>query len=201
MKSGKYIIEIKAYEKDYFDSITNQGTLTSEINVKQLAQNLEIIIENSEVEPGTTLKAKVILHDQSGENIPINATIKIQDNKNILLEKIQTSTDQEFEFHTTYNQAPAKYKIIATATEIQTDSFFTIKEKQLVEANIVNNTLIIKNKGNVPYCNKTILVKIGNESVNVNVCLGIDEETKYKLTAPDGEYNVEVITDEEKFMI
>ena len=45
--------------------------------------------------------------------------------------------------------------------------------------------------------NKTLLVKIGAQSLNINTNLKVDESQKYILTAPDGEYPIEVISDGE----
>ena len=60
---------------------------------------------------------------------------------------------------------------------------------------IINKTLIIVNTGNV-YYNNTVTVNIEDESLEVKVGLGIDEEKKYLLSAPDGEYQVEIFTEE-----
>jgi hypothetical protein len=47
--------------------------------------------------------------------------------------------------------------------------------------------------GNVPY-NNTVDVKVGNKSIPLEVSLGVDENKKYTMTAPDGGYNIEVTT-------
>jgi len=196
-KAGTYVLILKAYEKDTLDSITNKGTFQSEIIVKQLPTNLEIFLETPKVEPGTSLKAKAILHDQTGKNIPSTAVITIKNNKDKTLNKIETRTEEFFEFPIEYNEPPVEYKIIGTCSGLETETFFHITEKQDIEVKVINQSLIIKNKGNVPYCNKTVLVKIGPETLNLNFCLEVDEEQRYNLNAPDGEYEIEIITDKE----
>lgn len=197
MKAGNYTLKLRAYEKDSLDSITNEGSSQLSLSVKQIATNIEIILETPEVEPGTSLKAKAILHDQTGQNIPTSLTIKIKNHKDNLLEKLEIATDEGFEFPTTYNEPPENYKIIATSLDLESEITFKIKEKKEIDIKIVNKTLIITNVGNALYCNKTILVKIGGEKLNIALCLKVDEQQKYKLSAPDGQYEIEIITDEE----
>ena len=55
--------------------------------------------------------------------------------------------------------------------------------------------IIITNTGNVPY-QETILVKIGGKSIDLDVDLDVDKSQKYVLTAPDGEYKVEILSGE-----
>lgn len=198
MKAGNYIITARVYERDSTSSITNEGSSTTSIRIKQFPTNLEIFIETPEVNPGTSAKIKVILHDQTGESIETNTTIKVNTDKGKLLEKLDTATGQSVEFPIAYNEPPAIFKVTASSSGLESESSFKIKEKQDIGIQIINGTLIITNKGNVPYCNKTVLIKIGNQTLNIDVCLGIDEDQKYKLSAPDGEYEVEIITDNDR---
>lgn len=195
MKAGSYTVTIKAYEKDTIGDITNQGSSENSLNVKQVAKNLEIVIENSDVEPGTSMMARVLLHDQTGENIITNSTISIKDSSEKLLEKKEVLTDEYFEFPTLAQQPPEEFKISASAEGLTTDLIFKIKEKADIKLEIVNKTLVVTNTGNVPYCNKSILIRIGGSPLNINPCLEVGKEQKYVLSAPDGEWEIEVITD------
>jgi hypothetical protein len=199
LAAKNYTIAFHAYEKDPSGEITNQGGQSTEFSVNQVPKNLEIIIENPEVEPGTSLKAHAILHDQTGQNIETSVTIKIKDSKDKLKDKIDTTTNETFEFPVLYNEAPQQYKISATSLGLDSETTFNIKEKSNIQVQIVNRTLIIKNTGNVQYCNKTILIKIGNQTLNLDPCLDINKEEKYTLSAPDGNYDVEIITDEKDY--
>ena len=195
MKAGAYLIKLNAYEKDTQGETTNKGFLDYNIVIKQVPTNLELIIENQEVEPGTNLILKTILHDQTGENIESTSTITIKNNQNLMVEQTEISTGETFEYPIKYNEAPTEWKVVAESNELTTELPFTIIEKAGVNVEIINKTVIITNAGNVFY-NKTVLVKIGNESLNIYVSLGIDENQKYILDAPNGEYPVEVITQE-----
>ncbi|MCK5150058.1 hypothetical protein KAJ87_03995 [Candidatus Pacearchaeota archaeon] len=195
IKAGIYPLQLNAYEKDANGEITNRGSTSYEITIKQVATTLELFFENQEVEPGTDLKVKTILRDQTGEKIQATSTITITDSEAKILEQIEKPTEEFLEFPIKYNEASSEKTVIATSGKLTTESIFTIKEKEDIEIELINKTVIITNIGNVPY-NKSILVKVGEESLNIDVDLEVDEIKKYFLTAPDGEYQVDFITEE-----
>jgi hypothetical protein len=195
MKASSYLVKLKAYEKDSQGDITNNGFTDYNIAIHQVPNNLELIIENSEIEPGTNLVFKTVLHDQTGESMESESTITIKDNLNLVMEQTALVNGEFFEYPIKYNQVPAEWKVLAESNGLITESTFTILEKADVRVDIVNKTVIITNIGNILY-NKTILVKVEEESLNVDVNLEIDESEKYILNAPDGDYHIEVITEE-----
>ena len=192
MKAGIHPMKIIVYEKDANKEITNQQSIDYSIRILQLPTSLEIIIENQDVEPGTSLKTKAILHDQTGEKIDSTVIITIKRNDNTILEQTEKSTDEFLELPIAYNEPPKKWKIVAVSNEFMTESTFNIIEKKDVKVEIINNTLLLTNIGNILY-NDTILVKIGDEPTSLNVNLDVDETKKYKLSAPEGEYKIEII--------
>ncbi len=194
-KAGEYSIIVTVYEKDAEEETTNQGFADYKILIKQVPTNLEIAFETQEVEPGTNLKVKAILHDQTGEKISSNAIITIKNKENIILEQTEKPTDEFLEFPILYKEAPKEWKVVAVSNKLTNEATFRIKEKEEVKIELINKTIIIANTGNVQY-NKTVLIKIGGESKNINVNLEIDETQRYTLSAPDGEYQIEVLTPE-----
>jgi hypothetical protein len=105
-------------------------------------------------------------------------------------------TDSFLDFPILYNEAPSEWTVVAVSNKMTSESTFTIKEKMEVNVEIINKTVLLTNIGNVPY-NDSILVKIGNESLNIDSFLLLDESKKYALSAPNGEYEVEIISDGE----
>lgn len=194
-EAGDYLMMVNIYEKDSEGETTNQGSTDYNILIKQVPTNLEIAFETQEVEPGTNLKVKAILHDQTGEKIASNAIITIKNKESIILEQTEKPTDEFLEFPILYKEAPKEWTVVAVSNKLTNEATFKIKEKQEVKIELINKTIIIANTGNVLY-NQTVLIKIGEESKNINVSLGIDETQKYILSAPDGEYQIEVLTPE-----
>jgi len=195
-KAGNYFVKVEAYEKDPLGETTNIGITGHDIFVKQVPTSLEILLENKEVEPGTDLKIKTILYDQTGEKIDSSAIITIKNKNNKILEQVEITTGGFFEFPIAYNEPPAEWTIIALSNKITGEFHFKIIEKQDVKVDVINNTLILKNIGNVPY-NASLMIKFGNEPIRIDLELEVDEVKKYSLKAPDGEYVLEIIADEE----
>ena len=195
--AGKYSAELNAYEKNSEGEIMNNGYANYDFSVNQVPTNLEIITESSEIEPGKNVKVKAILHDQTGKKIPSTAVISIKDSFNEVREQVEKPTDEFWEYPIAYNEAPSKWRIIAISETVTGISDFAIKEMEIADIKIVNGTLVVANRGNVPY-NESLTVKIDYEPVKFDVFLGIDETKRYILNAPDGEYYVEVLGNGER---
>ena len=196
-KADKYLLKINAYEKDFSGALANFGYLDMSIRINQIPTSLEIVFEDDKnAEPGTPIKIKIVLRDQTGEKVSSSAIISLKDTSEELRAQIEKPTDVLWEFPIEYNEKPGEWTAVAISEGITTELKFEIKEKEMAEINIINNTLVITNKGNVPY-NDSLLVKIGPETVDLKVFLEVDESRKYNLNAPDGEYYIEVIHDGE----
>ena len=191
-KAGQYLIKVDVYETDIENKITNKGFVNYNLLVNQVPTNLEIAFENKEVEPSSSVKIKAILHDQTGEKISSTAKITIKDNLGTIIEEKEIPCDEYLEYPIKYNQPSAEWIVSAVSGSLSSETKFKIIELEKAEVTILNKTLIIKNIGNVPY-NKTVLVKIGDSPMNIQASLGVDEEQKYILSAPDGEYQVEIM--------
>ena len=195
-KAGQYLVSLKVSEKDPLNEITNNGFADFNILIKQAPTSLEIFFENDEVNPGEDLKVKAILHDQTGQKMPSRAIITIKNSNDKVFEQVEKQTDEFLHFPVLYKESPSEWKVVAVSEKITSESLFTILEKEDVKIEIVNKTVILTNMGNIPY-NETLLVKIGNNSINIDSYLKIDETKKYVLTAPDGEYSVDILSDGE----
>ena len=195
-KAGKYLLKLSAYEKDFSGVLTNLGYLDANIQINHVPTSLEIVFEENEVEPGMPIKVKAVLRDQTGEKVSSSTIISLKDAYGELRAQTEKPTDELWEFPVVYNEKSGTWTAVAISEAITSELKFEIKEKEIAEINIINNTLIITNKGNVPY-NNSLLVKIGPETVELKVYLKVDETRKYTLNAPDGEYYIEIIHDGE----
>jgi hypothetical protein len=191
LKAGNYDMEIKAYEKDSEGSVTNNGLLQYKIYVKQVPTNLELILENREIMPGTSFKMNAILHDQSGEAMNSTASVIVKDSQENIIEQRDMSLAESFELPIKQNQPPEEWTVHVLSNELTADEKFKILANEEADIQIINKTVVVTNIGNVLY-NKTILVKVGDSPLNIKVELGIGESKKYVINAPDGEYNVRI---------
>ena len=192
--SGQYLLKINAYEKDSKGEITNNGFADYNVFVKQVPTNLEIFIENTEVNPGEIMKAKTVLHDQTGQQMSLASTITVLNDKGKIIEQREIATDELLEVIIPSNQLPSEWTIKASSNDLSSEATFNVKAVEGIKTEIIDKTLIITNTGNIPY-NKIVLVKIGDQPLNIEVMLDVGESQKYTLSAPDGEYQVDVVID------
>jgi hypothetical protein len=196
MAAGKYLVKVNAYELDTKARQTNKGFSNHNIDIKQVPRSLEIAFETNQVEPGTNLKVKAVLHDQTGEKINSNSIISIKKGvgeNSIVQQQSEIDTDQYLEFSIPYNEPASNWSVFAVSNQLTSEATFTIVEKKAIEIEILNETILITNKGNIPY-NDSVTIKIGeNQTIDLNVSLNVDENKKYKLKAPDGTWEVEVL--------
>lgn len=196
MKAGAYIVQVKAYERGIDGEITNQGLGETALVVKQLPTNLEILLEKNETDPGRVLKLKTILHDQTGDAIKSNVSIIVKDAESTLRDKVVILNGDFYEFLILNNEPSQEFTVFAESEGIISETKFKVNVKADVSISLVNRTLVIKNSGNVLYCNKSVVIKIGNESTSIPICLEIGKEKKYTLEGPEGEQEIKVLAEE-----
>lgn len=195
IKAGQCLVNIRVYEKDGAGNASNQGATSYNIRVTQVPTTLEILLENNI--PGENLGITSILHDQSGEKMDANSILTLKNEKGKILEQVDLKTGEYLEYPIAYNQPPLEWTVSAKSGELSIEESFNITEKEIADIEIINKTIIITNKGNVPY-NETVVIKIGNQTLDFETYLGVDGVKKYELSAPAGEYQVEIRAMDEK---
>ncbi|MDA3836884.1 MAG: hypothetical protein PF542_04640 [Nanoarchaeota archaeon] len=189
-EAGEHRASYVIQEKNKQGAITNYGGLTSAIYVKQVPSNLEIILDEKNIIPGEALVGKVMLYDQTGKDIKSKVYVAIKNEKEEIIEKIETTTDEKFTYPIKFDQVPSTWTVSTYSEELINKINFVIEENKEVSIDLVNKTLIVENKGNVPYIG-IVPINIGDETINVSVNLAIGETSKYSLSAPKGEYTIE----------
>jgi hypothetical protein len=195
LKAGSYEVNVRAYEEDNDGLITNSGTAKYNISVNQVPTTLEVLFESKEIDPGSSAVIHAVLHDQTGDAINSSIFVTVKDSTGKILEEKEMLLGEALIYPIAKGTAPAEWKILASSRGLSTENTFLIKTKESIAVEIVNKTIQITNDGNVFY-NKTLLVKIEEEPLNILVSLDIGQTKKYILTAPKGEYTVKVLSDE-----
>jgi len=198
--SGLHKLEAKSYEKDSEGNKINQGFAEVYFDINQIPSSLEIITNNLDFTPGETLVFNIKSYDQGGHEIG-NQTVDIslrEPSGNISKEFISdVGVEQDFEL---IKKAPYGYwKIEASLGDLYEEKQFYVKVNQEARFEMTNDTLIVTNIGNVPYT-KPVQVTIGGQSRTEKVNLELDESIKFKLSAPRGEYNIEVEDGKNEFL-
>jgi len=189
--SGGYLINITTYEED--GEVTNTGTGKAAIGINQVPKQVDAALEAQTVAPGENISFKVMLFDQVGEVVEGEASFVIEDSNGEILLQTLTKINQQEYFPIAKNATSGYYRIKAYSAGLDNEREFYVEENQEAEFRVVDGTLIVENIGNVDYT-KAIQVKIGETLQVINDKIGLGEQKKYSVVAPDGNYDI-MITD------
>jgi len=189
LAAGTHKINLSVVERNNDGEVLNSGTKVSFLNVNQVPRSVEIVLDENELLPGNTIKGKIVLHDQTGKNIPDQeAYLSIKD-ENGEVEKLILKTDTEFSFATEKDRPPSVFALSVVSEELANNAEVKILENKEVRSEIINNTLFLTNVGNVFY-EDNLTLKIGEDEVIIPLSLDLGESETYKISAPDGEYDI-----------
>lgn len=191
--SGLKLVNLKVYEIDSSAHQTNNGQTSFSLLVNQIPTTLDLVPKDSakELLPGRTYSVKAILYDQGGEKIDTLVNFNVTKSSGEGMGEKQKETDEFLDIPISYNDAPDTWKVSAISSGLSSNLNFDILTNKKVSVELINKTILVTNKGNVPYTDP-IQVNLGGKSLTFNVSLGVDESKKYILTAPEGDYSIEV---------
>jgi hypothetical protein len=188
-EAGQYDLILEAYDVGSNGEKLNIVSTTLSLEVNQVPSFIETTLPEKEINSGKTFEYKLELYDQAGkkmENMLINSNIisPLGEEK-----KFAVLSGEKVSFDIPLNASPGNWKISSFYTDVLSQSDFNVLETALVDFTLLNSTLLIKNIGNTIY-NKTINIRIGDriEKLDLNILPG--EERKFKLTAPEGNYDI-----------
>jgi hypothetical protein len=195
--SGDYNLKVFAYEKEG-DEITNNGLKNFTLFISQKPTSLDLKIPD-EITPGQDLEFKSNLYDQAGKTIDGEQVSLIlrdstrEENLNILSKTGDTN------YYKVRSNTPLGYmNITAKSNELITTGKVYVNENEQASFDLINDTLLIRNIGNIPY-NNFIEILIGNETKVLQLNLTLGESKEFYLEAPDGNYNVSITDGKQNF--
>ncbi len=193
-KSQIYTVDVEVYEKDSSGKKINSGTTQLALTINQIPTTLEIEIPKSEIDPGDTLTFTPKLFDQAGDVMRTSGVYTIKDPTDKIMEQLKGDTGLEQSYYIKNGSKAGQWKIFSVAYKNTAEKTFKVLEREEAYMELRNTTLYVKNTGNVPYT-KTILVKLGEESKNIETNLAVGEDKEYnlnKLGAAGGSYDVKI---------
>lgn len=193
--AGMYRVNVRVYEKDG-EEITNEGVAVASFRVLQISDSLELVAPDV-IEPGTNLEVKGIMRDQSGEKMNASIIITIKDIEDRMITQIQKKSDEFMSYSVPSNEPINEWQIIAVAEGMSNEKVVEILENSDVNIQLINQTVVVTNIGNVLY-ERPVSVKIGSETVYLNTSLELGESKTYLLSAPEGNYQVQVLAEGEE---
>ncbi len=190
---GNYILTIKVSEEDSEGNILNHGETTSTATITQITSRIDMAIDKQSIMPGENITLIPSAYDMAGDVVEGKIALKIEDSAGNKIYEGNVDAGQNVILETKTTNPAGTSKISASVDNIIAEKFFQINELKKISAQIVNNTLVITNVGNIPYSG-IVDVNIGGQIITKEMNLGLGESKVYGLSAPDGAYEV-IISD------
>jgi hypothetical protein len=191
MHGGTYPLIVKVYDKDEKRNIMNSGEIAQNKRIVQEPGRIEIAINNQNIAPSENLSYIVNLYDFAGDKMDEEVLISVKDSMNNSVYSESLIANQNLILTLIKSFAPGKAVITVQKDGINGHKEFYVSESKKISSEVRNSTLIVSNEGNVDY-NEEISIVIGNETIKNLVSLGVGESKILELSAPEGNYEVDV---------
>lgn len=197
MPAGDYRIDVLAYEESS-GIRTSEGVSVANLRVSQILTKVEIVLSLQNLNPGEDLSFKPRLLDQSGQSIEEEVSVIIRDEDlNRIFERIIPS-EETINYNIPTNMSAGYYEIEASSSGLSEVKNFYVNEKKIVSLELVNQTLIVTNIGNVILKDYSIQIELNGKPFVRKVNLGLGEKQEFKLTG-DGTYDIKISDGEKEF--
>ncbi|MBS3075596.1 hypothetical protein J4429_04005 [Candidatus Pacearchaeota archaeon] len=189
--AGNYRIDILSYEKSATGKKMSDGTAFANLKVFQVPTRVEVALSSQNFNPEDEIAFIPELLDQSGVAIKDDVSIAITDSKSrSIFEKIVKS-GESVKYKVSGNLTSGYYELITSSGELSSTKKFFVNEKAIVSFELKNQTLVVKNTGNIPY-NKDIQIELNGKPFIKRVELGLGETKEYHLSGTNQDYDVKV---------
>jgi len=186
---GSYILTVKVTEEDSEGNVLNYGETTSNAVITQITSKIDLAMDKQSIVPGENITLIPSAYDMAGDIVTGKIALIITDSSGNKIYEGNVDSNQNVVLETKTTNPAGTSKISASIDNIIAEKFFQINELKKISAQIVNNTLVITNIGNIPYSG-IVDVNIGGQIITKEIELGLGESRVYGLSAPDGAYDV-----------
>ena len=187
LEAGIYYLGIHVYDVG-INGVLNEGSTFASFSINQVASSIVTSLSNVAVEPSEDLAIGVQVFDQSGIEMGGTVFVKVTSPEGETIDSIvQTGEFVDVDFVS--NSSVGMWSVLATFNDMMEEREFEILGVQKVDFDFEDSVLKITNVGNMLY-NKTIEVLIGNETMELELNIGLGETRRFNLKAPNGEYEI-----------
>jgi len=195
--AGSYDIFIRAYERDEVGVVINEGLTTAIVKVKQIVRKLDIAFNEETVSLDNELLFTALAYDQAEAEVIKELGATVYDPEGEVFEKRLVKTGVAESLGITSNFAPGNWVVSIQLGDLETTRVFYVEEVMDAEFTLEEDSLVVVNIGNVPYSNP-VAVEIGEVTEIKEIEVGVGEEVRFRLFAPDGVYDISVRDDGEE---
>ena len=188
--AGDYRIDALVYEESEGQR-SSEGIGYTNLKVFQILNEIDLILNNQNFDPGTVIEVRPYLLDQTGVNIDDEVSVIIRNELGERFYEKIVQSQEGLNYEIPKNFASGYYEVLASNGEAEITKKFFINQKAIVHFELIEDTLIVTNVGNIPY-KRGIEIELGGKPFVKLVELELGESTSFKLTGDEGEYDVKI---------
>lgn len=196
ISSGTYAVLVTISDK-----YGNSGYTNTPLTVRRVAKSLDIVVNKKTFDPGEVMELSVDVLDQTGKAMEEAIAFEIRDpnNGNLFKETIRSGQNIKVEFG--QFSVPGVYTLTAAKSDVnlKLEESITVNSRKQLSVDYLDNTVYIKNQGNVEYKTPVDIVVVDKQApqekyyiVRKDVDLKPQDERSISLSqeVPPGTYDV-----------
>jgi len=195
MLSGTYILEAEVYDEDVDNEVLNSGSDFIDLKVKQEPASIDIAVDKQVITPDQNITIIPFLYDRANSEIQEELVLRVISENGIEYEKLVMGSE-EFILSIDSDHVVGYSRIVVSNENLSAEKIIDIQEYEKISVEIINNSVIVENIGNVDY-DKPIEIMIGDENIVKDIKIDMGDSVTYELSAPDGEYSLTISGDED----
>lgn len=190
MPAGNYFMNLKAFNKDSYGSITNKGSFEVFLIVNQVPTGIKAVLSNSKITPNEELRISASVLDQSGLVIEGPISIHISDPDEQKKDyNIASGENLAVSFPT--NATKGIWTAYFVSNNLVEQVEFEIKAFEAVNYSLEAGVLIVENIGNIDYFG-LLKINIGETTKGIELRLPVGKKKEFILEAPEGDYEISI---------
>jgi uncharacterized protein YqkB len=189
IKSGEHELNARV-----IDANKNVGVYSRKITIRAVPSRIELQSNNESFLPGDRLETLLKVYDQADDEISAGGTLTLYDPDYIEVTAKNIDTQSNFEYTFPDKAKPGQWGVICFSSGIKIKKFVEVQKVSNLSINLENESLIIKNEGNIPY-NDILTINFEKDGVNESITKQIALDVNGVLTIPlkgGGTYDLKV---------
>lgn len=197
-KAGTYALVINVFDLDSNGDIMNFGSEIEYIVVSQRATSIDLGISEVELLPDEELTINPELFDQSGEKMDGIISIYLQSPTNELRTySFDVGEYSDISFYS--NDSVGVWTLYAFSGSVYSQKYeISLGCLPKLSYDIVGGLLTVENVGNCLYSD-SLNISLGETNYSFNLTLKPQTKKQFNLQAPDGDYDVSILTGNDSF--
>ncbi len=192
IKSGRQEVDVLVE-----DDFGNRGQVMLAVIVDPLSTRVEVSGLKESYLPGETMTVTPVIEDQAGDVVTSDVGITIVNARKSVAYTDTVQSNTLVDFGLLNDAPPGTWKIELFSSGIKDEVMFTVEEKVLLEYEIINQTLVVTNRGNVQVEGPLKIELQGVDTIgtivkDMSLGLGKSKEINLASGVKEGVYNVYV---------